>query len=153
MQCSPVFKGAYDAVYNNCQSFVIMLVNEILRDKDTVRAQGFTEIMPLTRCYYEHLRNVATHLYFKEIPQVFKAYPKIVREKYEYLFSHPIECSEVIFNPMRRLRFYKSELVRLTREGSSRRKLYILPEELAGPIAQFIMEEQGEQHDDSQRVD
>ena len=109
--------------------------------------------MRLTRCYYEHLRNVATHLYFKEIPQVFKAYPKIVRENYEYLFSHPIECSEVIFNPVRRLRFYKSELVRLTREGKSRRKLYILPKEFAGPIAPLINGEQGEHHDNSQGIE
>ena len=153
MQCSPVFKGAYDAVYNNCKSFVIMLVNEILRDKDTVRAQGFTEIMPLTRCYYEHLRNAATHPYFKEIPQVFKAYPKLVRENTEYLFSHPIDCFMMSLNPVKQWRYYKSNWVQLYREGKSRRKLYILPEELAGPIAQFIMEEQGEQHDDSQRVD
>ena len=89
MQCSSIFKGAYDAVYNNCQSFVILLVREILRNKDTVQAQGFTEIMPLTPCYYEHLRTEETHIYFKEIPQIIKAHPKIVVENLKYLFSHP----------------------------------------------------------------
>lgn len=109
--------------------------------------------MRLTRCYYEHLRNAATHLYFKEIPQVFKAYPKLFREDRKYLFSHPIEYFVMSFNPVAKLRFYESSWVQLYREGKSRRKLCILPEELAGPIAPFINGEQGEDHDNSQGIE
>ena len=152
MQCSSVFKGAYDAVYNNCQSFVIILVREILRDKDTVQAQGFTEIIPLTRCYYEHLRTEETHIYFKEIPQVIKAHPKIVVENFKYFVSHPSEYFKVWFNPVRQFQFSKNIWARLAREAKLRRKLYILPKELAGPIAHIINGDQGEHHDNSQRV-
>lgn len=130
----------------------MMLVDEISRDKDTLRAQDYTEIMPLTRCCYEHLRTEETHIYFKEIPQVIKAHPKIVVENLKYLFSHPSEYVKLWFNPVRQYRLSKNTWARLAREGKSRRRIYILPKILAGPIAPFINGEQGEHHDNSQRV-
>ena len=100
MQCSSVFKGAYDAVYNNYQSFVIILVREILRDKDTVEAQGFSEIIPLTRCYYEHSRTEEIDPYFKEFPQQIKVYLIFILRDIKFLCSHPIECLKKTGNPM-----------------------------------------------------
>ena len=93
---------------------MVMLVNEMLRDKDTVLAQGYTEIVPLTLCYYEHLRSAARLPYFKEIPYLLRAYPKLVRENYVYFFSHRREWFKMGLSPVKQLRFFKNNLVRLT---------------------------------------
>ena len=75
-----------------------------------------------------------------------------VLENIKYLFSHPIELFKMIVNPAMQLRFGKSTLDRLFREAKSKRNYTsYLRTYLQVPIAQSIKEEQGDQHDTSQR--
>ena len=129
MKCSQLFRGAYDAVYNNCQSFVTMLVAELLCDKYTVLAEGFADIADLTRRRYEHQRTSASRPYYKEFPHIVKAYPKIVLENAAFFRSHPSEIFKMYLNPMKLSRFLLDTWARIFREGKLMRTREILTKE------------------------
>ena len=146
MQCSPLFRGAYDAVYNNCQSFVTMLVVNLLCDKHTEVAEGFADIADLTRRRYEHQRTSASRPYYKEVPYIVKAYPKIFFENAAFFQSHPSEIFKMYLNPMRFSRFLLDTWARIFRAGKSMRTREILTKEGIQVLLSSSLREGKEDH-------
>ena len=57
--------------------------------------------------------------------QVIEAYSEIVREDYEYIFSHLIEYCKLMVNPAMQFRFVKNPLIRFLLQYSNIKILVI----------------------------
>ena len=89
MRCSEDFQGAYNAVYNNCQSFVTLLVRGILRHEDSKEERGFREILRLRRCVYEKRRHDSWEPFWREMPGYLRAWTEVLIENAKWRFKHP----------------------------------------------------------------
>ena len=134
MQSAPVLEGAYPAVYNNCQRFVTMLVDEISRHEQTTLTEGFTmltegiaSVMDLTRWLYGHQRTSVPRPYYKEVPHILRVYPKLLLMQLKSFPSHPIQFFKLTLNPVKTWQLGQDYRAQLVREDLLMMQLEMLP--------------------------